>query len=92
MTRAELVNKIVKGTDIETETANTVLVKTFEIITESLKNGEEVTLRGFGTFKTRETKERVSGLSVCDGMVIPAATRPQIKFSKEVKDAVNQKR
>lgn len=60
------------------------------IITDQLKQGEDVTLMGFGTFQTKARAAR-TGRNPQSGQVIqiPAANVPSFKAGKALKDALN---
>lgn len=60
MTKAELVTSICARTGMSREMALEALEATMSSIKESILNGEEVTLRGFGTFGLKERKEKVA--------------------------------
>jgi DNA-binding protein HU-beta len=49
MTRAEIVQDIVKKIGIEKPTVNTIVEALMETMKQSMTNGENVYLRGFGT-------------------------------------------
>jgi len=63
------------------------LIKTIE---NALKNGESVTLIGFGSFEVKERAER-KGRNPQNGeeITIAAARLPSFKPGKALKDAVN---
>ena len=58
-------------------------------IVEALKNGEKVSLKGFGTFSVKACPAR-PGYDMNRGksVTIPAQNRVSFKFSPAVKDAV----
>lgn len=60
-------------------------------IAESLTNGEDVSLRGFGTFRTYEVSER-NGRNVRTGapITIPAHTTVKFKPGAELKNKLNE--
>ncbi len=62
----------------------------FDIITESLKKGEEVRLVGFGTFNV-SNRAATEGRNPRTGetIQIPASKQPKFKAGKGLKDAVN---
>ena len=57
---------------------------------ESLKTGDKVEIRGFGSFRTRDRKGRV-GRNPKSGerVEVPPKTIPFFKPSKELRDVVN---
>jgi DNA-binding protein HU-beta len=60
-------------------------------ISESLTNGEDVSLRGFGTFRTYEVPER-NGRNVRTGapITIPAHTTVRFRPGAELKNKLNE--
>jgi DNA-binding protein HU-beta len=62
----------------------------FEAITQSLKQGTEVRLVGFGTF-TASKRQATTGRNPRTGeeIQIPASTQPKFKAGKGLKDALN---
>lgn len=84
MTKAEIVTRIYEQTGIE-KTAVLAVVESFmETVKESLTDGENVYLRGFGTFGVIERKEKVGrNISKGTSVVIPAHKIPKFKPSKE---------
>jgi DNA-binding protein HU-beta len=60
-------------------------------VTEALKNGEQVTLVGFGTFLVREREARTGrNPRTGDEISIAASKLPSFKAGKGLKDAVNE--
>jgi DNA-binding protein HU-beta len=61
-----------------------------EIITDTIKNGEEVTITGFGTFSVRQRKGRigVNPRNVTEKIEIPSVRTPKFKAGKALKEAV----
>jgi integration host factor subunit beta len=68
-----------------------VIVETiFESVVKSLRAGEKVEIRGFGSFRTRERQGRVGrNPKSGDRVEVPAKTIPYFKPSKELRDVVN---
>ncbi|MBO7382908.1 MAG: integration host factor subunit beta [Muribaculaceae bacterium] len=90
MTKAELVNEIAKATGIERAATLAVVEKLMETVKDSLANGENVYLRGFGSFivKTRSQKT-ARNISKNTTIIIPEHKIPAFKpakvFMEEVK-------
>jgi len=61
-----------------------------EIITETVKNGGEVTITGFGTFSVHQRKGRigVNPRNVTEKIEIPSVRTPKFKAGKALKEAV----
>ena len=90
MNKAELIDAVAEGADIS-KAAATRAVDTFvETVTNTLKNGDQVTLVGFGTFSVRPRAAR-QGRNPRTGepISIPASNNPAFKAGKALKDAVN---
>ena len=68
-----------------------VIVETiFEGVVRSLRAGDKIEIRGFGSFRTRQRKPRVGrNPKTGDRVEVPAKKIPFFKPSKELKDMVN---
>ncbi|MCK4430881.1 MAG: HU family DNA-binding protein, partial [Candidatus Aminicenantes bacterium] len=53
MIKADLINKIAKEMSISKQEAETGVNLFFQTIKEAIMNGEEIELRGFGSFRFR---------------------------------------
>lgn len=92
MTKAELVEKVAKDSDVSKALAEKVLNSVTENLERCLKKGDKITLTGFGTFAVSKRKAR-TGRNPQTGQVIQIkATRvPRFKPGKALKDAVSGK-
>ena len=90
MNKVELVAHIAETADLSKAAAARTLDAIIETITESLVDGEDVTLIGFGTFKISERAAR-DGRNPRTGEAIKIAASkvPSFKAGKALKDAVN---
>ena len=90
MNKSELINVIANKTDLTKADAGHALDAVTTSITNSLKNGEAVTLIGFGTFEVRDRAAR-AGRNPRTGetIQIKASKAPAFKAGKALKDAVN---
>ena len=59
MNKKQLTEKVSKGASVKRGTAEIVIDKTLELITEALVRGEKVRLVGFGNFLVRTRASRV---------------------------------
>jgi DNA-binding protein HU-beta len=84
MTKAEIVAEIVKKTGIEKVAVEATVEAIMESIKTSMSNGDNVYLRGFGTFllKTRKAKTG-RNITKNTSVAIPAHVVPAFKPSKE---------
>ena len=90
MNKSELVASIAAQADITKVQAERALNAFVETTTTSLKNGDDVALVGFGTFKVKQRAAR-DGRNPRTGetIKIAAATVPSFSAGKGLKDAVN---
>ena len=92
MTKAELIERIAKDTDISKALAEKVLNSVTHNVTRCLKKNDKITLTGFGTFSVNRRKAR-TGRNPQTGQVIQikATKVPRFKPGKALKDAVSRK-
>ena len=91
MTKSELVEKISYKLRSLSKTEVEIIVDTlFNKMTESLKKGHRIELRGFGTFEVRERGAR-QGRNPKSGASVYVKNRvvPFFKVGKELRDRVN---
>ncbi len=90
MNKAELIDAVAENADISKAAATRAVDTVLESITNTLKNGEQVALIGFGTFSVKDRAAR-TGRNPRTGepLEIPAAKVPSFKAGKALKDAVN---
>ena len=83
MTKADIVNEISKSTGIDKATVLETVEKFMEAVKDSLANGENVYLRGFGSFiiKTRSQKT-ARNISKSTTIIIPEHNIPSFKPAK----------
>ena len=89
MTRADVINDVAKALGGKKE-AGLAVDSLLSIIIQALKNGEDVSLTGFGTFKMVTRKAR-KGRNPATGeeVEIPATTVPKFSPAKALKQAIN---
>lgn len=90
MNKAELIDAVAAAADISKAAAARSVDTVLEVITESLKSGNAVTLVGFGTFNTRRREAR-TGRNPRTGepIQIGASNLAVFKAGKALKDALN---
>lgn len=89
MTKADVVREIAKKTGVEKQVVMQVVEGMMECIRESMINGEEVFLRGFGSFIIKRRAEKVArNISKNTSIVIPAHNIPAFKPAKSFMDKV----
>jgi len=88
--KAELVDAIADSADLSKASASKALDAVINAITDSLKDGEQVSLIGFGTFAVKDRAARTGrNPRTGDPIEIAAAKVPGFKAGKALKDAVN---
>ncbi len=93
MTKRDLIERVAEQTaHISQRDAEIVVNRIFTSMTEALKRGERIEIRGFGTFqvKVREAREGRNPKTGED-VHIPAMRRAFFKVGQELKDRVWQK-
>ena len=89
MTKADIVNEISKSTGIDKSTVLETVEKFMGTVKDSLSNGQNVYLRGFGSFidKTRSQKT-ARNISKSTTIIIPEHNIPAFKPAKVFMDIV----
>ena len=89
MNKSELIDAVAESADISKVAASRAVDALVDSITEALRNNDQVTLVGFGTFSVRQREAR-SGRNPQTGATIEikAAKIPTFKAGKGLKDAV----
>ncbi len=89
MTKADIVNEISKSTGIDKATVLETVEKFMATVKDSLANGQNVYLRGFGSFivKTRSQKT-ARNISKSTTIIIPEHNIPAFKPAKVFMDIV----
>ena len=90
MNKAELIEAIADAADLTKVEAGRALDGLVDAITAALKDGDTVSLVGFGSFQVKERAAR-QGRNPQTGATIDiaAAKIPSFKAGKALKDAVN---
>lgn len=84
MTKADLVQEISKQTGIDRNEVLMIVEAFMETVKGSLSNGENVYLRGFGSFILKRRAEKTGrNIGQNTTLVIPAHNVPVFKPSKE---------
>ncbi len=93
MTKAEIVAEIANKTGIEKVAVQAVVESFMETVKETMADGENVYLRGFGSFIVKRRAEKTGrNISKNTTIIIPAHNIPAFKpaktFVNEVKNKV----
>lgn len=90
MNKGELIKAMSEKASISKKSTENSLNAFIEIVSEELKNGENVQLIGFGTFEKRSRAAR-TGRNPQTGkpIEIPASMTPAFKPGKALKEMIN---
>lgn len=89
MTKAEIATEIAKTTGIEKGAVVAVIEQFMTEVKNSLANGENVYLRGFGSFIVKQRAEKTArNISKNTSVIIPAHNIPAFKPAPVFKEAV----
>jgi integration host factor beta subunit len=91
MIKADLINKIAKEMNISKQEAESGVNLFFQTIKEALERGEEIELRGFGSFRFRQRQAR-SGRNPRTGEPVKVPPKKVLYFkpSKLLKSIINR--
>jgi integration host factor subunit beta len=90
MTKAELIEEVSRAVEMSRKDAEVIVETIFASIVKSLRAGDKIEIRGFGSFRTRQRKSRIGRNPKTGARVdVPAKKIPFFKPSKELKDLVN---
>lgn len=91
MTKADIVARIAQQTGVEKAVAMTVVEAFMETVKDSVVAGNEVFLRGFGSFIIKKRAKKVArNISKNTTIVIPAHSVPAFKPAKTFLEAVKK--
>ncbi len=90
MTKADLVDDVSRSSELSKKDAEVIVQTVLDSIIESLKSGEKVELRGFGSFRLRDRASR-QGRNPKTGekVFVPAKRVPYFKPGKDLKELIN---
>ncbi len=90
MTKADLIENVSQAVELSRKDSEVIVETIFESIVKSLRAGDKIEIRGFGSFRTRQRNSRVGRNPKTGARVeVPAKKIPFFKPSKELKDLVN---
>lgn len=93
MTKADIVARIAQQTGVEKAVAMIVVEAFMETVKDSMVAGNEVFLRGFGSFIIKKRAKKVArNISKNTTIVIPAHSVPAFKPAKTFLEAVKEGR
>src|SRR5512135_524439 len=90
MTKADLIDEVSRLVELTRKDSEVIVETIFDSIVHSLRAGDKIEIRGFGSFRTRQRKPRVGrNPKTGDRVEVPPKKIPYFKPSKELKDLVN---
>jgi integration host factor subunit beta len=90
MTKAELVDEVARATQLTKKHAEIIVNTVFDSIVTSLKEGEKIELRGFGSFRIRHRGPRLGrNPKTGERVEVPAKRIPYFKPGKELREMLN---
>jgi len=91
MTKAELVDEVARVVQLTKKQAETIVNIVFDSIVESLRSGQKIELRGFGSFRLRNRKSRTGrNPKTGEKVEVPSKKIPYFKPGKELKELINR--
>jgi DNA-binding protein HU-beta len=89
MTKADIVREIAKNTGIDKQTVLNSVESFMELVKESLSQGDNVYLRGFGSFIVKRRAQKTArNISKNTTIIIPEHNIPSFKPAKTFLDKV----
>lgn len=89
MTKADIVNEISRSTGLEKAAVLAIVEKFMEVVKDSMAGGDNVYLRGFGSFVVKTRKEKTArNISQNTTIRIPEHKVPAFKPSRVFLDQV----
>lgn len=90
MNKSELIDYVADAAGLSKADAGRAVEAVVAGVTNTLKQGDSVTVVGFGTFQVRARAARTGRNPKTGGTIdIPASKNPVFKAGKALKDAVN---
>ncbi|MBI3696116.1 MAG: integration host factor subunit beta [Acidobacteria bacterium] len=90
MTKADLIEEVSRVVEMTRKESEVIVETIFDSIVKSLRSGDKIEIRGFGSFRTRQRQARIGRNPKSGERVdVPAKRIPFFKPSKELRDIVN---
>src|SRR5205809_5554085 len=91
MTKAKLVDEVARVVQLTKKQAETIVNIVFDSIVDSLRAGQKIELRGFGSFRLRSRKSRTGrNPKTGEKVEVPSKKIPYFKPGKELKELINK--
>ena len=90
MTKADLIDEVSRLAELTRKDSEVIVETIFDSVVRSLRAGDKIEIRGFGSFRTRQRRGRIGrNPKTGEKVEVPAKKIPFFKPSKELKDFVN---
>jgi integration host factor subunit beta len=90
MTKADLVEEVIRVSDLSKKQAEIIVNTVFAEIVEALRRDDKIELRGFGSFRVRRRRSRQGrNPKTGDRVDVPSKRIPYFKPGKELKALIN---
>lgn len=91
ITRARLASEVSDATGITRREADLIVESVFDSIAGALRSGDEVEIRGFGSFRLRSRKaRRTRNPRTGEQILVPPKRVPFFRAGKALRDRLNQ--
>jgi integration host factor subunit beta len=91
MTKADLIDEVSRLAELTRKDSEVIVETIFDSVVRSLRAGDKIEIRGFGSFRTRQRNPRTGrNPKTGEKVDVPAKKIPFFKPSKELKDLVNE--
>ena len=91
MTKADLIDEVSRLAELTRKDSEVIVETIFDSVVRSLRAGDKIEIRGFGSFRTRQRNPRIGrNPKTGERVEVPAKKIPFFKPSKELKDLVNE--
>lgn len=91
MTKADIVDKVATGTGLTKLETEAIIEGFFRTVIDALKQGKNIEIRGFGSYKVKKKRERQArNPKTGEQVYVPEHFVPTFKFSKDFKELVDQ--
>ncbi len=86
MTKADIISDITKMTNVDKSQVSSTIEALFVVIKKSMSEGENIYIRGFGTFHNKKKAQKIGRIiSRNTSVVIPEHYAPKFKPAREFK-------
>ena len=90
MTKAELIEEVSRVVEMTRKDSEVIVEAIFDSVVRSLRSGDKIEIRGFGSFRTRQRQPRVGRNPKTGARVeVPAKKIAFFRPGKELKAAVS---